>query len=145
MGGAKAVLEEAIELWNTGDREGWAALYHDDVEWEAPGGSRISGLVDLKVKYFDALLEAAPDRLSVVDALFAEGNLVAEEGRYTGTHTGTWRSPEGVEIPATGKSLDFPFGAIFRVENDKIASVRLYYDQIDVLTQLGLMPVPGPA
>jgi steroid delta-isomerase-like uncharacterized protein len=145
MNDVKRVLEQAIELWNTGDREGWAALYQPDVEWEAPGGARISGLEDLKVKYFDALLEAAPDRSSVVDALFAEGELVAEEGRYTGTHTGTWRSPDGVVIPATGKSLDFAFSAIFRVTDGKIASIRLYYDQIEVLTQLGLMPAPAAA
>ena len=145
MGDAKRVLEQAIETWNAGDREGWAALYDEDVEWEAPGGARISGLADLKVKYFDALLEAAPDRLSVVDSLLAEGDLVAEEGRYTGTHTGTWRSPNGVEIPATGKSLDFAFSAIFRVENGKIASIRIYYDQVEVLTQLGLMPAAAPA
>ena len=145
MSDAKHVLEQAIETWNAGDREGWAALYDDNVEWEAPGGARISGLEDLKVKYFDALLEAAPDRASIVDLLFAEGDLVAEEGRYTGTHTGTWRNPSGVEIPATGKSLDFPFSAIFRVENGKIASIRLYYDQVEVLTQLGLMPMPVSA
>jgi steroid delta-isomerase-like uncharacterized protein len=145
MSDAKHVLEQAIETWNAGDREGWAALYDDNVEWEAPGGARISGLEDLKVKYFDALLEAAPDRASIVDLLFAEGDLVAEEGRYTGTHTGTWRNPSGVEIPATGKSLDFPFSAIFRVENGKITSIRLYYDQVEVLTQLGLMPMPVSA
>ena len=145
MSDAKRVLEQAIDTWNAGDREAWAALYDENVEWEAPGGARISGLKDLKVKYFDALLEAAPDRASVVDVLFAEGDLVAEEGRYTGTHTGTWRSPDGIEIPATGKSLDFPFSAIFRVENGKIASIRLYYDQVEVLTQLGLMPAPAPA
>ena len=145
MSDAKHVLEQAIETWNAGDREGWAALYDENVEWEAPGGARISGLEDLKVKYFDALLEAAPDRASVVDSLFGEGDLVAEEGRYTGTHTGTWRNPGGVEIPATGKSLDFPFSAIFRVENGKIASIRLYYDQVEVLTQLGLMPTPASA
>jgi steroid delta-isomerase-like uncharacterized protein len=142
---AKAVLEQAIDLWNRGDREGWTALYTDDVEWEAPGGVRISGLDNLKVKYFDALLEAAPDRASIVDVLIAEGDLVAEEGRYTGTHTGTWRSPDGVEIPATGRRLDFRFSAIFRVDDGKIASIRLYYDQVEVLSQLGLMPAPTPA
>ncbi len=104
-----------------------------------------SGLEDLKVKYFDALLEAAPDRASIVDSLFAEGDLVVEEGRYTGTHTGTWRNPGGAEIPPTCKSLDFPFSAIFRVENGKIVSIRLYYDQLEVLTQLGLMPTPAAA
>ena len=145
MNEAKRVLEQAIELWNAGDREGWAALYGENVEWEAPGGTRISGLDDLKVKYFDALLEAAPDRSSTVDSLFAEGNLVAEEGRYTGTHTGTWRSPDGAEIPATGRSLDFPFSAVFRVEDGKITSIRLYYDQLEVLSQLGLMPAPAAA
>jgi steroid delta-isomerase-like uncharacterized protein len=143
MSDAKRVLEQAIELWNVGDRENWAALYDEDVEWEAPGGARISGLEDLKVKYFDALLEAAPDRSSSVESLFAEGDLVAETGRYTGTHTGTWRNPDGMEIPATGKSLDFPFSAVFRVENGKIISIRLYYDQVEVLSQLGLMPPPG--
>ena len=145
MSDAKRLLEQAIELWNAADREGWAALYTENVEWEAPGGARISGLADLKVKYFDALLEAAPDRASRVDALFAEGDLVAEEGRYTGTHTGTWRSPDGVEIPATGKGLDFRFSAVFRVENDRIASIRLYYDQLEVLTQLGLVSAPAQA
>ena len=145
MSDAKRVLEEAIDTWNAGNREAWVALYDENVEWEAPGGSRISGLEDLKVQYYDALLEAAPDRASVVDELFAEGDLVAETGRYTGTHTGTWRAPNGVEIPATGKSLDFPFSAIFRVEDGKITSIRLYYDQVEVLTQLGLMPAPAPA
>jgi hypothetical protein len=29
---------------------------------------------------------------------------------------------------------------VFRVDNGKISSIRLYYDQIEVFTQLGLMP-----
>lgn len=145
MTDARRVLEQAIDLWNAGDRERWAELYTEDVEFEAPGGARISGLGDLKVKYFDALFEAAPDRASRDVSLFAEGDFVAEQGRYVGTHTGTWRDANGVEIPATGKRIDFPFCAIFRVENGKISSIRLYYDQVEVLTQLGLMPAPVAA
>jgi predicted ester cyclase len=63
-----------------------------------------------------------------------------EQARYTGTHTGTWRNPDGAEIPATGKKLDFSFVGVFRVERSKISSIRLYYDQVEVFTQLGLMP-----
>lgn len=137
---AKETLEQAIERWNAGDREGWAALYTDDVVYEAPGGSRISGLADLKEKYFDALLTAAPDRGSRDVVLFAEGDYVVEQARYTGTHTGTWRSPEGDEVPATGKKLDFPFVGIFKVDNGKISSIRIYYDQVEVFMQVGLMP-----
>ena len=140
MSEPKKVLELAIERWNAADRDGWAALYAEDVVYEAPGGARISGLADLKEKYFDALLTAAPDRGSSDVMLVADGDHVVEQARYTGTHTGTWRSPDGVEIPATGKKLDFPFVGVFRVEDGKISSIRIYYDQIQVLAQLGLMP-----
>ena len=140
MSEAKKVLEQAIERWNAGDRDGWAALYTDDVVQEAPGGARISGLADLKEKYFDALLTAAPDRRSSDVILFAEGDHVVEQARYTGTHTGIWRNPDGAEIPATGKKLEFPFVGVFRVKDGKICSIRLYYDQIEIFMQLGLMP-----
>jgi steroid delta-isomerase-like uncharacterized protein len=137
---AKKVLEQAIDCWNSTDREGWAALYSDDVVYEAPGGARISGLADLKEKYFDALATAAPDRSSRDVVLIAEGDSVVEQGRYTGTHTGTLRNPDGAEVPATGRKVDFPFVGVFRVEDGKISSIRIYYDQIEVFTQLGLMP-----
>jgi steroid delta-isomerase-like uncharacterized protein len=137
---AKKVLEQAIERWNATDRDGWAALYTDDVVYEGPGGAHISGLADLKEKYFDALVTAAPDRLSSEVVLFADGDYVVEQARYIGTHTGTWRNPDGGEIPATGKKVDFPFVGVFRVENGKISSIRIYFDQIEVFTQLGLMP-----
>ena len=140
MSDAKNVLERAIERWHAADRDGWAALYTDDVAYEAPGGARISGLADLKEKYFDALLTAAPDRASADVVLLAEGDMVVEQARYTGTHTGTWRSPDGAEIPATGKTLDFPFVGVFKVDDGKISSIRIYYDQVEVFTQLGLMP-----
>lgn len=140
MGEAKGVLEQAIEYWNVSDRERWATLYADDVVYEAPGGQRISGLADLKEQYFDALLTAAPDRVSRDVVLFAEGEHVVEQARYIGTHTGPLRSPGGVEIPATGKPFDFAFVAIFRVQGGKISSIRIYYDQMELLMQLGLIP-----
>ena len=140
MSDAKMVLEQAIEFWNAKERERWAALYADDVVYEAPGGARISGLADLKVQYFDALVTAAPDRSSSDVLLIAEGDHVVEQARYTGTHTGPLRNPDGAEIPATGKSFDFPFVGVFRVENGMISSIRIYYDQVELFTQLGLMP-----
>ena len=103
----KKVLEQAIQRWNATDRDGWAALYTEDVVYEGPGGARISGLADLKERYFDALVTAAPDRASNDVVLIAEGDHVVEQARYVGTHTGTWRT-DGAEIPATGKTFDFP-------------------------------------
>jgi BRCT domain type II-containing protein len=65
-------------------------------------------LPDLKEKYFDALVAAAPDRRSRDVILFAEGDHVVEQARYTGTHTGTWRNPDGAEVPATERSWTSP-------------------------------------
>jgi steroid delta-isomerase-like uncharacterized protein len=140
MSEAKAVLEQAIDYWNATDRDAWETLYADDVVYEAPGGQRISGLSALKDQYFDALVTAAPDRTSREIVLFAEGEHVVEQARYSGTHTGPLRSPTGVEIPATGKAFDFPFVGIFRVQGGKITSIRIYYDQMELFTQLGLIP-----
>ena len=141
MGGeAKRVLEQAIEHWNAGDREAWATLYAEDVVYEAPGGQRITGLVDPEEKYFDALLTAAPDRVSSDVVLIADGEYVVEQARYVGTHTGPLWNPDGGEVPATGKEFDFPFVGIFRVQGGKIRSIRIYYDQIELFAQLGLMP-----
>jgi steroid delta-isomerase-like uncharacterized protein len=140
MSEAKAVLEQAIDYWNAGDREAWAALYADDVVYEAPGGQRILGIADLKEKYFDALVNAAPDRVSRDIILYADGEHVVEQARYVGTHTGLLRSPEGMEFPPTGKKFDFPFIGIFHVQGGKIRAIQIYYDQIELFTQLGLMP-----
>jgi steroid delta-isomerase-like uncharacterized protein len=140
MSEAKAILELAIDHWNAGDREAWATLYAEDVVYEAPGGQRISGIGDLKEKYFDALVNAAPDRVSRDIILYADGEHVVEQARYVGTHTGPLRSPDGVEVPATGKKFDFPFVGIFHIEGGKIRAIRIYYDQVELFTQLGLMP-----
>jgi limonene-1,2-epoxide hydrolase len=62
---------------------------------------------------------------------------VVEQARYVGTHTGPLLSPDGVELLATGKQFDFPFVGIFHVHGEKIQSIRIYYDQIELFTQLG--------
>ena len=121
-------------------RDAWASLYAEDVVYDAPGGQRISGLADLKEKYFDALLTAAPDRVSRDIDLVVEGEWVVEQARYVGTHTGPLRSPNGAEVPPTGKQFDFPFVGIFQVQSGKIRSIRIYYDQMELFTQLGLIP-----
>ena len=72
--------------------------------------------------------------------LFEDGSHVVEQARYVGTHTGPLRSPDGMEVPATGKPFDFSFVGIFEVDAGKIRSIRIYYDQLEIFAQLGLLP-----
>ena len=63
----------------------------------------------------------------------------AQEGRFIGTHNGTLRGPAG-DIPATGRSVDARFCGIYEFDEGKITSCHLYFDQADMMMQLGLTP-----
>jgi len=84
-------------------------------------------------------LASMPDQKIVNEILISEGNYVATYSTYFGTLTG----PMG-DFPATGKSLEMKFLSIFRIENDRIAEVWVEWDNVNMLTQLGLFPPPSP-
>lgn len=91
-----------------------------------------------------AWLNAFPDaRLTVKNELIS-GDWVAQEFTFEGTHEGTLSGPAG-DILATNRRLNGRGVQIFRVENDTVVDTRLYFDQVQIMTQLGLMPEPAPA
>ena len=87
----------------------------------------------------DSFLTSFPDQRVIVEQLIAEGDYVAGRARYTGTQTG----PMG-EFPATGRRVDAPFLAFFRIEAGRIAELWVEWDNVAMLTQLGLFPPPAP-
>jgi predicted ester cyclase len=91
-----------------------------------------------------AWLRAFPDARITVRNELADGDWVVQEFTFTGTHDGTLASPAG-EIPATHKTLNGRGVQIFRVEEETVVHTQLYYDQVQVMTQLGLMPEPATA
>jgi hypothetical protein len=58
---------------------------------------------------------------------------VLVEGRFTGTHLGSWRG-----LPATGRKVDFPMCLIFEFEGEQMVNEKLYFDVGTPLTQLGV-------
>jgi ketosteroid isomerase-like protein len=63
------------------------------------------------------------------------------EGRFVGTHTGPLAAPDG-DVEPSGASVDLRFADFSRVQDGKIVSYHTYYDQLGLLTQLGLMGEP---
>jgi hypothetical protein len=70
-----------------------------------------------------------------------DGTLVVE-GRVRRTHTGPRRTPRG-EIPATGRRLDLPFVDILQARADKFCLLHVYFDRLEMMTRLGLIPAQG--
>lgn len=85
-------------------------------------------------------LVAMPDQQVTLEAMVAEDDRVAVLATYAGTHTG----PMG-DIPATGMAAESRFLAMFRVAEGRIAEMWVEWDNVAMLTQLGLFPPPsGP-
>jgi len=69
-----------------------------------------------------------------------DGDNVVEESVFNGTNDGPLTGPDGSQIPATGRQVSEPFSGLHTVRDGRIISTRFYFDQLDMLTQLGLMP-----
>jgi predicted ester cyclase len=140
MDDPKSVIQHVITLWNARDRQGFTLCVDERVEIEGPGGLRLSGIAGWGA-FWDMWNEAFPDN-AVEASAFGDGEQAAEEGRFVGTHTGILRTPGGDLLP-TGRRVDVPYALIFRVTSGKVTFVRLYFDQVELLTQLGLIPLPA--
>jgi steroid delta-isomerase-like uncharacterized protein len=138
-GDARSLIERDVELWNARDRDGWLALADlHRMELEAPGGLRLLGR-DAAEALWATWNEAFPDnRLDTVE-IHADDRGGVQEGRFTGTHRGTLHGAAG-DIPATGRSVDARYCGVYEFDEGKITSFHLYFDQADMMIQLGVMP-----
>ena len=58
---------------------------------------------------------------------------------------GTNDGPMGPTAAVTGKRMDMPFCEILGVRDGRITSGEIFYDQLTMLSQLGLTEAPVPA
>jgi hypothetical protein len=58
-----------------------------------------------------------------------------------GTHTAPLDSPTGPISPTYKKVVSYGV-QLLRIDGGKIAETRIYFDQLDQLSQLGLLPKP---
>lgn len=143
MRDARAVVEEKVRLRNADDREGSAALFDERAEMEGPGGLKLTG-PDGWREIFDLWRAAFPDNALRNVVIHGVGDVCIEEAHFVGTHTGTLHTPTRV-IPPTGKEVDLRYSIVHIVQNGRITSFHLYFDQAEMLMQLGLIPQPAAA
>jgi steroid delta-isomerase-like uncharacterized protein len=132
----KVVVREFLEAWNNRQPITFDDLVAPDVirHCEATPGLEVRNLDQLK-EFLRLDTEVFPDSVQTPKHLVAEGDLVAGWVTYEGTQKG----PMG-PLPASGKRAKFDFGAIFRIENGKIAEWWVTWDNMTILRQLGHLP-----
>ncbi len=143
MASALEVTKAAQEAFNSHDAARISATYADDAVMEAPGDVRLEG-PEAITGYAMGWLNAFSDATVTINSAFADGDRVVHEFTFEGTHDAPLVGPDG-EIPATHRRLVGRGVEVYRIAGDKIVEDHLYYDQVQVLTQLGLMPEPAQA
>jgi steroid delta-isomerase-like uncharacterized protein len=137
MADARQVLNDFVEAFNAHDERRIRENYADNVVFEAPGGVRLEG-PDATAAYAMAYIRAFPDVRLTITNQFESGGWVAYEGQFEGTHQDTLEGPAGA-IPATNRRVTGRAVEILRIEDGKVTQERLYFDQLDFLTQLGVL------
>jgi ketosteroid isomerase-like protein len=140
MGEALEAAKRYDEAFNAQDAPTRAATLTPDTEFVGPGGISLQGPEQI-AELQNAFWEALPDGTIGHERQVETGEAVILEGYLTGTHTGTFRTPQG-DIPPTGNPVRLRYASIRRVEGGKIASEHLYFDQLEFLTQIGAIPTP---
>jgi predicted ester cyclase len=140
-------LEQFAVEWeasfNAHDADRIRAQWNENCVFEAPGEVRIEGREGV-VEYAMNWLNAFPDARMTSRQRIIQDPWVVDLFTFEGSHQASLHGPAG-EIAPTGRRLLGRGTQAIRVENGLAVEGQLYFDQVQVMTQLGLMPEPAPA
>ena len=138
---SKDTTARFVAAFNAHDEKALNELHSDDIKFNAPGGFKATNAKEATA-FAMTWLNAFPDGKMTVRTELTSGPWVIQEVVMEGTHTAPLQSPNG-PIPATYKKVKGYGVQILKVDNGKITEARIYFDQLDQMSQLGLIPAPA--
>jgi steroid delta-isomerase-like uncharacterized protein len=134
----KDLVQQFAAALNAADWDALAEIVADDFvrHSDATAGPPIDSR-DKFIELQQSFLASFPDQQVTIQKLVAEGDDVAALATYSGTHKGLMG-----EFPATGRSVESTFLSLFRIEEGQIAELWVEWDNVAMLSQLGLFPPP---
>jgi steroid delta-isomerase-like uncharacterized protein len=132
----KALVRRAYEALNQGNWEVTYEAFSPDIVVHN-ASTTMQGLEAYK-QFVSAFLTAFPDARFTLEDVIAEGDTVVVRHTWRGTHTGNFRG-----IPPTGKQVSGTAIIITRNVNGKAVELWSNYDDLGLLQQLGVVPLPG--
>ena len=133
-------VDQAVRALNARDWETYAGVFAESLVTHAPGLPEPTKGRDARVKYVQGIVEAFPDGRAEKKRSFGQGDWLCVELMWIGTHKGPLLGPGGKTMPATNKGIRLPYCLVLKFEGGEITELREYFDQLEILTQLGLMP-----
>ena len=143
MASVREVFDRGHKAFNDHDVDTLRELYTNDSEFQAPGGMNFKGR-DQIIQFLNGWYQGFPDARTRTTSLIESGDTLVEEGVFMGTHTGVFPTPMG-DIPPTGKRVEGKYVDVYVIRDGKLVSDRLYFDRMDLMEQLGLVPAAATA
>ena len=132
------LLDRYVELYNACDLDGVMDLYAEDAVQRMPDGT-FEGRRLIRDRLAQELA-AFSDLAHRVVSYVEEGDAFADEWVFVGTHTGPLLLPDGIDLPPTGRRVEVPGMEVVRIRDGKVVANNLYYDNLAIAAQLGLLP-----
>lgn len=103
-------------------------------------GTQLKGLDGAK-SWLQFWATMSSDMKADIEVVSASDTCVVIEGNARGLNDGSITLPSGT-LPASKKKLHMQWVDIIEFKDNKIASVRCYYDMVRMLNQLGVTQLP---
>lgn len=140
MGEAREVMDRLTDALTTHpDLKVIAELYAEDAVARTPDEGEIRGRDNI-VEYWRQMTEAVPEATFETLHAYEAGDTAIDEGFFSGRNTGPIQLPTGETLPATQKEVRIRGVDIATVKDGRIVDYRLYFDEMEFLGQLGLLP-----
>ena len=138
--GNEQIVREFYEAFNNHEIDRVSEFVAPNCDWvDVPTGAHLSGQDGIR-QHWEHLFKAFPDYKAEITNVVAAGDWVVTEFIGRGTHSGTYVTPNGQQLPPTGHRIAVEMCEIRMIRNGKIVAGRSYYDVNTMLEQLGLMP-----
>jgi predicted ester cyclase len=135
MSDLRSALERLRQTFNRHDLDALAQCFGERAVLVAPDG--IGQDREEIASYYGQFIEAFPDSMCTPQSVTTSGDTLVAEYTLTGTHNGPFLVPGGEVVEATGRPITVRACSLSLVEDDLIASHRIFYDQLELAAQLG--------
>ena len=136
------IAETIITSFSKGDWAQFRAPLASNVHYEETGTGRQTESADAYVELVKGWKQSFPDATGTIHNVVANGNMVAQEVLWEGTHTGDMATPGGV-LSASGKRINVPATVWYIFQGDTIQEIHHHLDLMTMMTQIGAIPTPG--
>ena len=142
MGQPRDLMNRATAAVLAGDLEALRNIYAPDVVATTPDEGELHG-IDRFIEWNQTFVGSFTDRQYIPLSEHETAECAIDQGDFVGTHTEPLGLPDGQTVPPTGKQIRMRAADVATVRDGRIVRHDFYFDQLDMLVQLGLMEAPA--